>query len=164
RGWDVFTLATHGYTAVGLDIAPSAAPHFEKVRKDHNLNANQASLVVGDFFQLDTSQLGGTFELIWDYTFYCAISPDQRDAWRDRMAQLLKPSGTLALLLYPVVPGAPRDQGPPYPLDPEEVTQQLSPRFDRVHLEKVTQSHPGREGKEWLALFRIRVSSDETAN
>lgn len=154
RGWDVFTLSRHGFTAVGVDIAPSAAPAFEKIRLEQGLTTHQARMFVGDFFQLDATTLGGAFDFIWDYTFYCAISPELRDSWHEQMARLLAPGGTLAMLIYPVVPGAPRDQGPPYPLDPKEVVERLSPTFDCVQLQKVAQSHPGREGKEWLAIFR----------
>src|SRR5690606_13830581 len=55
RGWDVFTLSRHGFTAVGIDIAPSAAPAFEKIRQEQDLTIHQAHLVVGDFFQLDAA-------------------------------------------------------------------------------------------------------------
>jgi methyl halide transferase len=160
RGWDVFTLARQGFAAIGLDIAPSAALAFKKLREEQGLNAAQADLVVCDFFQIEAADLGGTFDLIWDYTFLCAIDPDQRDQWREQMQRLLAPDGTLALLIYPVAPGAPRDQGPPYPLDPEEITHQLAPSFERTHLERVLQSHPGRENKEWFALFKRTAAAE----
>lgn len=152
-GYDVFRLAQAGYTATGVDVAPSVTARFESARKESGLSADRAQLVVRDFFGLSPDDLGGTFELIWDYTFYCAIDPSQRDAWRDQMARLLSPDGKLLMLLFPVVPGKSPEDGPPYPLDPLEVTRQLSPKFNRVRLEQAALTHPGREGKEWFSLW-----------
>jgi len=63
------------------------------------------------------------------------------------MHSLLAGEGRLVMLLFPVVPDAPRDQGPPYPLDPAEITQALSTDFERLALEPIATSHPGRAGK-----------------
>lgn len=157
-GYDVFHLARAGYRSIGIDIAPSAQRRFSELRTIAGLTETEASLVTFDFFALSPDDLGGPFDLIWDYTFYCAISPGQRDAWRSQMDRLLSPNGTLLMLLYPVVAGAPESQGPPYPLDPQKVTQQLSPSFRVQHLAKATDSHPGREGKEWLGVFQKQAA------
>ncbi len=154
-GYDVLRLATAGYRSVGVDVAPSVTERFHRVIREGGAEA-QTQLVVGDFFELTPAELGGTFDLIWDYTFYCAIDPEKRDAWRDQMARLLSPIGQLVMLLFPVVPGADPSDGPPYPLDPEGVARQLAPRFERVRLERVSHTHPGREGKEWLTVWTAR--------
>jgi SAM-dependent methyltransferase len=153
-GYDVFLLAQSGFHAVGLDLAPSARSRFEQLRLAQSLNEERSVLRTEDFFQTSPAALGGTFDFVWDYTFYCAIDPSLRDAYKSQLLSLLAPGGTLAMLIFPVIPGAPRDQGPPYPLDPEEVAAKLSPDLARVALLQPHASHPGREGKEWLALFQ----------
>lgn len=155
RGYDVLTLAHSGYHAVGIDIAPSVLPKFEELRSASELTQEQAHLLIDDFFELTPDEIG-TFDLIWDYTFFCAISLSEREKWREQMASLLRPGGTLAMLLFPVVPGAPEDDGPPFPLDPEKVERTLAPRFELTKLESAPASHPGREGKEQLSVWRLR--------
>lgn len=153
-GYDVFLLAQSGFAATGMDVAPSARKRFEKLRIAQSLNEERSSLSTADFFSATPGSLGGKFDFIWDYTFFCAIDLSQRDAYKARMLELLAPGGTLAMLLYPVVPGAPADQGPPFPLDPEQVTEHFAPDLSRIGLMAPHASHPGREGKEWLALFQ----------
>jgi SAM-dependent methyltransferase len=155
-GYDVFTLAKSHYAALGIDIASGVTPRFEALLRKSGLTEEAAQLRIVDFFTADQGSLGGRFDLIWDYTFYCAIDPSLRAGWAKKMHSLLARDGRLVMLIFPVNPQAPRDQGPPYPLDPEEVTQALADSFERLTLEPVKTSHPGREGKEWLAVFRAR--------
>jgi SAM-dependent methyltransferase len=158
-GYDVFCLAHAGYSAIGVDIAPSARSRFSELRSRAAQSEENAQLVTGDFFSLTPDELGGHFDLIWDYTFYCAINPALRDAWREQMARLLAPDGRLLMLLFPVIEGAPEDRGPPYPLDPQKVVAQLSPTFRALRIEPATESHPGREGKEWLSVWVKRSTN-----
>lgn len=157
-GYDVFRLAHAGYRSVGIDIARGARKRFSALRLENGLSESQASLVVGDFFALSPDELGGPFDLIWDYTFYCAIDLGQREAWRNQVSRLLTPQGTLIMLLFPVILGAPDNEGPPFPLDPVKVSEQLAPDFEVFHWEKATESHPGREGKEWLSVWKKVVA------
>jgi methyl halide transferase len=159
-GYDAFCLARSGYEAVGLDIAPSVRPRFDAARDAFELEAGKSpgevTLITGDFFSASLEALGGPYDFIWDYTFYCAIDVEMRKAWANRMFELLKPEGTLATLLFPVDRARPLTEGPPFALDPEEVTASLSNQWERVRLEQVTDSHPKRENKEWLALWKPR--------
>jgi SAM-dependent methyltransferase len=154
-GYDAFALARAGFRAVGVDIAPSVASRFSSMRESAGLTQEEADLVVGDFFSLTPKQLGGTFDMMWDYTFYCAIDPSLRPKWKGQVRQLLRPGGTLAMLIFPVEPEAPPEVGPPYPLDPEQVVQSLQPEFELISLEPARLSHPGREGREWLAVLQL---------
>lgn len=151
-GYDVFTLARAGWTAVGLDLAPTATERFESVRDGAGLTQAEASVVLHDFFSWSPDD---PFDLIWDYTFLCAIEPEMREAWRDQMAKLLAPGGQLVTLIFPADPSR-GDAGPPYQVSPELVTDLLQPRFENLEMTKVTESHPGREGKEWLARWSLK--------
>jgi len=153
-GYDAFCLAEAGYRTVGLDIAPSARSRFDSLRTEAGLTEEQVHLKTQNFFTATVEELGGPFALIWDYTFYCAIDREMRAAWKKRMLELLQPGGTLAVLLFPVDPSRPSDEGPPFALDPDEVTRALSPDFERTRLTPATSSHPGREGKEFLSLWK----------
>lgn len=152
-GYDVLTLASERRTVIGLDVAPTAASRFEQLRHERGVPETQARLVVADFFDFAPD---ARFDLVWDYTFFCAIAPDRRQAWGRRMAEFIAPGGLLVALVFPVVPGAPPDRGPPYAIHPDDVRAALGDAFDELSVDKVAESHPGREGKELLARWRRR--------
>ncbi|MEZ4247735.1 MAG: methyltransferase domain-containing protein [Polyangiales bacterium] len=150
-GWDVFAFAHAGVRGVGLDVAESAAPVFARHRDEAKLDATRARLVVGDFFTFAPAE---RFDVIWDYTFLCALPPAWRARWAERMDTLLAPKGTLATLIFPATHPGPEYVGPPWPLHPDDVRALLLPRgFRELRMERPARSHPAREGKEWIALW-----------
>ncbi|HJL17393.1 MAG TPA: methyltransferase domain-containing protein [Sandaracinaceae bacterium LLY-WYZ-13_1] len=152
-GYDVFTLATEERRVVGLDLAPTAARRFEALREARGVPAERASIVVEDFFAYEPE---APFDVVWDYTFLCAIDPSVRADWARKVESLLAPEGELVTLIFPAVDEPPRGEGPPHPLRPEHVRELLEPRFEAVELRPVDRSHPGREGMEHLGRWRRR--------
>jgi methyl halide transferase len=148
-GYDVLSLASSQRSVVGVDVAPLAAERFESLRRGHP-HAEHTRFVVGDFFTLD---FGTRFDLIFDYTFLCALEPQMRPGWAERMDELLGEDGELVTLIFPVDPTPMNPGSPPHPMSPELVVELLSPRFESRFLEPVQHSHPGRQGKEWLGRF-----------
>lgn len=72
--------------------------------------------VSGDFFSDDWLADAGAekFDLIFDYTFFCAIPPSSRPRWAARMQQLLaQPNGRLVCLEFPTGKH-PSTGGPPH--------------------------------------------------
>jgi methyl halide transferase len=115
-------------------------------------------------------------DLVYDYTFLCAIPPVMRGQWAAKMASLVKPGGELLTLIFPIcdkvrrsqgkdkvrLPGraekcstldpawAAQEGGPPYRMSMELVKSLLEPvGFESFFLEDLPPelSHPGREGK-----------------
>jgi ubiquinone/menaquinone biosynthesis C-methylase UbiE len=152
-GYDVLALATAQRTVLGVDLSPIAVKRFKDLRSEAGVGADRASMLVADFFDPDAPLPDAHFDLVWDYTFFCAIDPPRRAEWVERMDRLLAPNGELWMLLFPVRSIRP-DGGPPHPIPPELVTEALAPRFVPVSLEPATQSHPAREGNEWVACFK----------
>ncbi|KAL8655013.1 MAG: hypothetical protein Q9226_003206 [Calogaya cf. arnoldii] len=143
RGYDVLLLASYGYEAYGLEISDKAV---ERCLEEKNTNgdtymtnihsdgAGTSTFLKGDFFANDWNNVvpSGTFDLIYDYTFFCALSPGLRPAWSQRMLQLLttNPSGLLICLEFPTYKD-PSLGGPPFGLTPQTYLEHLS--------------HPGQE-------------------
>lgn len=117
------------------------------------------------------------FDIIWDYTFLCAMPPEFREKWAKNMRRLIAPDGELVTLIYPLGVSSPRcfsradrgageyEGGPPYAMSRELVSSLLEPQalssklrkdddvvqgFESTYMEPVTGglSHPSREGKE----------------
>jgi 2-polyprenyl-3-methyl-5-hydroxy-6-metoxy-1,4-benzoquinol methylase len=154
-GYDVLTLAESNRHVTGADLAPKAAERFERLRDEAGVPADRVDVRVGDFFELDFDE---PFDLIWDYTFLCALEPEWREDWADRCAELLSPGGQLVHLIFPVDdidrPVSPDEEGPPYRLTPDFVSSLLEPRFERLERRPVDESHPDREGHEWLGRWK----------
>lgn len=71
------------------------------------------------------------FDFIFDYTFFCALSPELRSQWAIRMAELLKPTGKILTLIFPIFPKDSPEmlamEGPPYPVSVDAYKNVLEP-------------------------------------
>ncbi len=110
RGYEVVTLARAGWAVTAIDSAPSAVQSLRERLVTDGLRAN---IEQADLFEW--SPADGPFDLIYEQTCLCALSPSQWPAYADRLAQWLRPGGVLAALFMQT--GKPG--GPPFdcPLD-----------------------------------------------
>ncbi|KAL4910300.1 hypothetical protein BDW74DRAFT_173758 [Aspergillus multicolor] len=116
-----------GFAEEELGLSSSRAKYFGEnidtgsVRRI-GTGTGKVHFVRGDFF--DESWLAelsededeeddGMFDLVYDYTFLCALHPTQRPHWASRMAELLRPGGMLICLEFPMYKD-PALPGPPW--------------------------------------------------
>jgi len=134
RGHDVGLFRAHGYDAIGFDFAvePEGVP-FEAL----------------DVFQLGARHPGG-FDVVVEYTCYCAIDPARRAEYAESLRRALRPGGVLVALLFPVDG---REGGPPFAVAEEEIRTVLGRGLRLDHWETPAASVPARLGRERLALF-----------
>ncbi|ERF71266.1 hypothetical protein EPUS_05318 [Endocarpon pusillum Z07020] len=140
RGVDVLLLKSFGYDAIGLEYSETAVKACRKYEEEHGseyqtydemLGEGSAQFVVGDFFQDDwLAGIGGSekrFDLIYDYTFFCALNPSFRPNWAKRMSQLLGPAphSNLFCLEFPTYKPL-STGGPPFGSSPEAYMAHLS--------------------------------------
>ena len=148
-GYDVRALAGIGLAALGLDISEIA------VERARGFSAvGNESYELGDFLDPDW-RAGRGFSAIWEHTCFCAIDPGQRAAYAQAVAGLLEKGGLLAgvFFLTPHDPGE-ESSGPPFGTSIEELENWFSPWFERVDGWVPQRAYPGREGREWIGLFR----------
>lgn len=141
-GHDVRALALAGALPVGLDLSPTAI----KVAREHPPVAGEV-YQEGCFFRWDE----GGFDAIWEHTCFCAIEPATREQYARSAARALRPGGRLIGVFY-LDPDHDED-GPPYRAEQEEIAGHLEPWFSLVGGRVPTRTFPGREGREWLAVF-----------
>ncbi|XP_057527518.1 probable thiol methyltransferase 2 isoform X5 [Amaranthus tricolor] len=147
-GHDVVALASPERYVVGLDISEAA---LQKARElaSSSPNANYFSFLQVDFFTWQPTEL---FDLIFDYTFFCAIQPHLRSAWAARMRDLLKPDGELITLMFPVDD---HDGGPPYKTSVTDYEEALRPLgFHAVSIVDNELAVDRRKGREKLGRWR----------
>ncbi len=150
-GYDLAALAHADRQVVGLDVSAEARATFLQRYKDL---PGEVTYEVTDFFAYDPTH---PFDFVWDYTFFCALDPEQRKPWAGIMSRLVKPRGLLATLLFPYADPIPPDaSGPPWPINTDLVRGLVDDAFELLESTEAEHTHPGREGKERLALWRRR--------
>jgi SAM-dependent methyltransferase len=152
-GHDVRVISSLGPETLGLDLAPLAlakATEFPTTGKE--------SYELGDF--LDPAwRRGKTFTAIWEHTCYCAIDPSRRPDYAAACKELILPGGHLigVFFLTPNDPGE-EDEGPPFNASIFELDARFAPEFERINSWVPENAFSGREGREWVAIYR-RVSA-----
>ncbi|GAB7358918.1 hypothetical protein MBLNU230_g4138t1 [Neophaeotheca triangularis] len=130
KGYDVLLFASHGYDAYGLDVSETALEEAGNVRQrdaddetkypmraPKSKGRGETEFLMADFFNdsfLEKTQ-GSSFDIIYDYTFLCALPPALRPQWARRMSSLLSPNGRLVCLEFPLHKD-PKMGGPPFGL------------------------------------------------
>ncbi|KAK8116291.1 hypothetical protein PG984_012793 [Apiospora sp. TS-2023a] len=145
RGHDVLLLSSFGFDTVGLDVSERAMAEARKNAESIELeevyplkgevqSRGTYKFLVGDFFGQDwvteSGVEGGKFDLIFDYTFGCALPPSVRPAWAQRYRDLLAPNARLVCLEFPSTK-SPEEPGPPWAMNPHTYVAHLG--------------HPGEE-------------------
>lgn len=98
-GYEVAAFAAAGYDVVAIDSAEAAV---ERARATVG-PALEARILRGDFFTHDFGPQ--PFDVIYERTFICWFDPDQRPAYRDRVAALLRHHGSLVGYFFDSRPG-----------------------------------------------------------
>jgi SAM-dependent methyltransferase len=148
-GHDVRAISALGLKTLGLDLAPIAIEKANESTSDKN-----AAYELGDF--LDPAwRAGKTFSAIWEHTCYCAIHPSRRPDYAAACKDLIAPGGHIigVFFLTPNDPGEKND-GPPFNASIEELDSRFAPEFERIKSWVPEKSYPGREGREWIAIYR----------
>ncbi|KAI9089447.1 S-adenosylmethionine: halide ion methyltransferase [Phlyctochytrium arcticum] len=154
-GYDVLLLAgTEGRdVAIGLDVSAAAKTVAEKLRDEHKISPSKAQFVTSDFFAYNPSQ---PFDVIYDHTFLCALTPDLRAQWAEKMASLCVPGGHLVAYMYPL---SDHEGGPPYALSEQIYRDLLGPHFEEIFVEEIYNTFETRQRQEYgerLSLWRRR--------
>jgi hypothetical protein len=150
RGYDVQLFASRGIDTIGLDLAPSGV---EAAKSDFELflsslpagaEVANARFEVADFFLYN----GGKFDIIYDYTFLCALAPEMRVDWAKKMKSLLETGGQLITIIFPIH-AEEKKGGPPWSMSMDLLKSLLVPiGFKATQLEILPPElcHKGRDG------------------
>ncbi|KAF9426525.1 hypothetical protein BGZ94_006400 [Podila epigama] len=148
RGVDVFYLSNPHRKVYGLDISPIAVQLCKDLQKEKGIPESQADFFVGDFFNFTTPN--EKYQLVYDYTFFCAIQPELRPAWARRMAEIISKDGILITLMFPI---GTHTTGPPFAVSVDTYRGFLEPNFECLLIDDCT-SFEARAGKEKIGVWR----------
>ena len=148
-GHDVGALAKAGCRVTGLDISQLALKEAKKLNR-----ADGASYVLADFFDPTLSE-SKRYDVIWEHTCFCAITPDQRGRYVDVAHRLLKPDGVLIGVFFAFAHD-PEGDGPPYKTNIETIERHFEKCFTLEWGRLPLNHYPTREGEEWLMCWRAK--------
>ena len=131
-----------------IDISPEPIKNIQKRVPEFN----EKQLLLGDFFEHT-----GTYDLIIEQTFFCALDPVLRTKYAEHLFTLLKPGGKLAGVLFKEPLQATH---PPFGATVEEYTQLFMPRFTIKKLEPCYNSIKPRQGRELFVILQKDVFSE----
>lgn len=141
NGYELAYLHANGFThSYLIDLSPTAIANF----KQANPTIDEKYLLEGDFFELD-----GQFDLILEQTFFCAIDRRLRQAYAQKVHELLSSSGKLVGLLWKEEFGS---DFPPFGGTKQEYISYFDKLFELITLEDCYNSIKPRAGRE---LFLI---------
>ncbi|CAL1516657.1 methyltransferase domain-containing protein [Chitinophaga sp. MM2321] len=123
-----------------LDIAPSVVERLQQ-----SFTGTGVTVLEEDFFAHT-----GSYDLVLEQTFFCALDPLLRKDYVRKMQSLIKPGGHLAGVFFDRGFDQP---GPPFTATEEEYRALFSPYFHIKTLETCYNSHPARQGKELFLNF-----------
>jgi SAM-dependent methyltransferase len=145
-GHEIKAFHDAGFAVTAIDFSPVAV---DKARLQ--LGPLSEKIVLGDFFSFDFGPR--RFDLIYERTFLCSLSPARWPRYVARMAELCAPDGRLiGLFLYGQEPDP-----PPYPLAENHAGELFGRNFRLVHTAPVSDSLPLFRGMErWQEWQPIR--------
>ncbi len=143
-GYELQAFQDAGYDVSGIDFSPTAVDHAKSVLGDLG-----ERVILGDFFTRDFGKR--RFDLIYERTFLCSMTPSRWPLYVQRTADLLVTGGRLiGVFLH----GQSSSSGPPFPLTNGEAGQLFEKRFQLIRSDTVSDSLPLFRGmerwQEWL--------------
>lgn len=148
------------FVVVGLDISSTSLQKAdETIREmmDHDINTLSSQVDIqlknGDFFKKQNEWLphstidcfsqnrndihdeipdqDTSFDFIFDYTFFCALSPKLREKWAMTMTKLIRlQGGKMLTIIFPILKNLDPNKpllGPPFPVKVEDYKSVLEP-------------------------------------
>lgn len=143
HGYEVTYLHQLGFKNVYVvDVAEQPLKHIERICNDFPKDR----LIQMDFFKLSHNN----FDLVLEQTFFCALHPELRKEYVQKMSALLKPGGNIVGLFFnfPLT-----EAGPPFGGSKTEYEALFKPTFHIKVLERAYNSIQPRKDKELFFIF-----------
>ena len=101
-------------------------------------------------------EFDGAFDLVYDYTCFCALPPHLRGAYARVLEAILKPEGFFLILAFPMMSRRPPREGPPFRVLETDLVKTFSPAFKPLENFDAVGSSPQRAGYERWYVWQRR--------
>ncbi len=144
-GHDAAFFAEAGHVVTGVDISAEAINRAKEVYgRQENL-----SLLQADAFNLPEAWTG-KFDLVFEHTCYCAISPERRNDLVKTWRRVLAPQGHLLGIFFSME----KRDGPPFGGSEWEIRERLKNNFQFLYWTRWRRSIENRKGRELVVYAR----------
>lgn len=161
KSLDMIWLAAQGHRVLGVELSPLAVEHFFQENQlqaqvhesplGTHFVAGAIEMICGDVFAMDAAALADC-KAVYDRAALIALPAEMRRRYANGPYASLPPGcrGLLITLEYPPE----EKQGPPFPVDAEEVERLFSPRWQAHLLEQrdILADEPGFAAEGVTAL------------
>ena len=148
NGWDAINFAEKGHNVTAVDFAESAINNMHTSAKERGVQIN---LIHSDIFDLE-KLFNYTFDIVLEYTCFCAIDPARRMDYVKMTNQILKHNGKIVGLLFPIDKNI--NNTPPFSINLESTISLFSKYFIIDTIEIPTLSIEKRNGREIFVIFK----------
>ena len=126
-----------------VDVSKIALANIKKRVPDFPVS----QLIHANFFDLEEK-----FDLVIEQTFFCAINPELRAKYAEKMQSILKNKGKLVGLLFHAKLN---EDHPPFGGNKNEYLTYFSPYFNDIKMESCYNSYHNRQGMElFISLIK----------
>ena len=141
KGHDALFFASKGHYVCAVDFSCKAVNFL----KNKNIY-NNLTILETDFFKI-SEKYYHTFDLIIEYTFFCAFHPRFRKKYVSLCNKLLKKRGKFVGIIFPLIKTKNKD-GPPFIVDLNEFEELFTKHFQLYKKEKSNLSIKPRRNNE----------------
>ncbi|HAG90717.1 MAG TPA: class I SAM-dependent methyltransferase, partial [Bdellovibrionales bacterium] len=146
RGHDAALFAKQGHIVTAVDFSGEAIAGAKELYGNLNIEWVEANV-----FELPSTL--GKFDLIFEHTCYCAVSPTRRSELVRVWNKHLDENGHLLGIFFTMS----KRVGPPYGGSEWELSKRLSPHFQNRYWTRWRHSLPRRQGKE-LVVYAQKIT------
>jgi len=155
NGWDAIEFSKSGHKVTAVDFSESAVNNI-KISADEN--KVEINIVHSDIFNIERKYYN-TFDIVLEYTCYCAIDPNLRKDYIQLVHSLLLTEGRFVGLLFPTNK-LPAEGGPPFAVNIDETLNMFTKNFTVEVRKEHELSILPRKGKEEFVILRKNGNQD----
>lgn len=149
KGHDALEFARYDNDVYAVDFAAEALKQLKYSSIQSKLSLN---IVKQDIFNLE-KDYAVFFDLVFEYTCFCAIDPDRRKEYFNVMHGILKKGGILFGIFIPLDKEVNRN-GPPFGVDLDEIEKMTHEKFEIIENKFSDLSIKPRKNREKLIIFK----------
>lgn len=144
-GHDAAFFARNGHVVTAVDFSPEAV---QRARANYSSLEN-LKIIQADAFNLPHT-LDGQFDLVFEHTFYCAVSPERRNDVAKLWKRMLHDQGHLLGILFAME----KRNGPAFGGSEWEIRERLKRHFSFLFWTRWRNSLERRRGSELVVFAR----------
>ena len=149
NGWDAINFALYGHNITAVDFAKSPVQNMKRQARNYGIKMNVLHRDIFSLSNIFTSH----FDVVLEYTCFCAISPVNRRNYIEMVQHILKPNGKLVGLLFPVEMNKTNVE-PPYPIDLDKTIKLFNEYLYLIEQKVSTLTVSSRTGREVFVIFK----------